>query len=380
MDFPDPNTDPDEPLPPLEREAGPRERRPRRSGGSRGGSRGGPGGGSGSGGPRQQLFARRAAALGAGLVVLILIVFGAKGCLDARKNRSLEDYSGNVTQIVDETNSLGKAFYSRLDDPQDLGVPDFVSEIESDRSAMDGFLSRVEKLDTPGDMKSAQSTLLLVYQLRSGAMNKIADQMPTALNGERKEKATKTIAGQMEVLSAADVLYNQVTRHQIDNTIASNGASAPDVPKSTFVPDSSWVDVATVEDALAGVSGSSGTEEADDGAIHGTELSSVAIGGVTLDPSVSNTIPAGTGSAVDVSVTNQGETDESGVEVSISVDGGSAITQSIDSLAAGETGVATVQLTPEPTGEVKLDVSVGLVPGEDESVGNNELSFTVNFE
>ncbi len=324
-------------------------------------------------------MARRAAALGVGLVVLILIVLGAKGCLDARKNRSLEDYAGNVTQIVNETNSLGKAFFGRLEDPQDLGVPDFVSEIESDRSAMDGFLSRVEKLDTPGDMKSAQSSLLLVYQLRAGAMTRIAERMPTALGNEGKEGAIKTIAGQMEVLSAADVLYNQVTRHQIDNTIANNGADAPRVPKSTFVPDSGWVDPGTVESELGGVSGATG--EADDGAIHGTELTSAAIGDVTLDPSVSNTIPAGTGSAVNVSVTNQGEVEESEIDVSISVDGGAAITGSVSDtpLAPLTTGLATVQLTPEPQGEVTLEITVEPLPGEAVEE-NNTLSFTVNFE
>lgn len=368
MDFPDPNSDPDEPLPPFEREAGPRSRRPRRSGGSRG---------SGGGGPRQQLMARRAAALGVGLVVLILVVLGAKGCLDARKNRSLEDYSGNVTQIVDETNSLGKAFYGRLDDPQDLSVPDFVSEIESDRSAMDGFLSRVEKLNTPGDMKSAQSTLLLVYQLRAGAMNKIADRMPTALGDEGKEAATKTIAGQMEVLSAADVLYNQVTRHQIDNTIATNGANAPEVPRSTYVPDSSWVDEGNVQSALGSVTGA--TSEATDGGVHGTGLESTSIGGVTLDASVSNTIPAGTEPAVDVSVMNQGDGDEPDIQVTVSVDGGSALSGSIDTLGPGETGVATVLLTPAPKGEVTIDVSVEPVPGE-KVADNNVATYTVNFE
>ena len=33
------------------------------------------------------MLARRAIALGVGLLVLILLVIGAKGCLDARKNR-----------------------------------------------------------------------------------------------------------------------------------------------------------------------------------------------------------------------------------------------------------------------------------------------------
>ncbi|HNA45304.1 MAG TPA: hypothetical protein PK038_05170, partial [Solirubrobacterales bacterium] len=90
---------------------------PRRRSGGGSGRGGRPGGrgprGGGSGGDRQQLMVRRAIALGAGLLVLILLVIGAKGCLDARKNRSLDDYANSVTQIVNETNALGKSFFGR---------------------------------------------------------------------------------------------------------------------------------------------------------------------------------------------------------------------------------------------------------------------------
>ena len=324
-------------------------------------------------------MARRAVALGVGLVVLILLVFGAKGCLDARKNRSLEDYAGSVTQIVDETNSLSKSFFGRLEDPQDLGVPDFVSEIESDRSAMDGFLSRVEKLDTPGDMKSAQSTLLLTYQLRAGAMNLIAERMSTATGDEGKEQAIRQIAKQMEVLAASDILYNQVTRHQIDFTITDNGASAPAMPRSTFVPDvAKWVDPGEIETALGAVTGDTGGTSTGTG-VSGTQLDSAAIGATTLDAAAPTTIPAGTDPAVVVSVTNSGETDLTDIEVSVSVDGGDPITSSIDALASQESGQATVALTPAPTGEVTLDVSVAAAEGE-ELLDNNEGSFQVVFE
>jgi len=373
MDFPDPNSDPETSDPPLERESPSRSRnRPGRPGGSR------RSGGGGGGGPKQQLLARRAAALGIGLVVLILLVLGAKGCLDARKNRSLEDYSRNVTQVVDETNSLSESFFGRLEDPKGLSVPDFVSEIESDRSAMDGFLSRVEKLNTPGDMKSGQSTLLLVYQLRAGAMNKIAERMSTATGKEGKQAAIKTIAGQMEVLAASDVLYNQVARHQIDFTNEKNGANAPALPKSTFVPDiATWVDPAGVEDALNGVTGD--TSAATDGGIHGTGLESTVIGATTLDPAAPVTIPAGTEPSVIVSVMNQGDSEESNVEVTVSVDGADALTGSIDTILPGETGQASVLLTPAPTGQVQLDVTVTGVDGE-AVLDNNEATYTVIFE
>ncbi|MBK5110774.1 MAG: hypothetical protein JJE10_05320 [Thermoleophilia bacterium] len=332
--------------------------------------------GSGGSGGGQQVLARRAIALGVGLLVLILLVIGAKGCLDARKNRSLDDYANSVTQIVDETNSLSKSFYGRLEDPGDLTVTDFTAEIESDRSAMAGFLGRVEKLDTPGDMSSAQDTLTLVYQLRSGAMDTIAERMSTALGEQGRDKAMKQIANEMQVLSAADVLYNQVTRHQIDSTIESNGASAPRVPLSTFVPDPvKWGDPAEVESALAGVAGGSSTPT--DGGVHGTGLGTVSIGGIPLDSSGTTQIASGVEPVVDVEVQNQGDSSENNVEVSVTV-GGDTLTEKISSLGAGETGTASILLTPAPTGEVSLEVKVEAVPGE-QVLDNNEATYPVSF-
>lgn len=359
-------------------------RRPRGSGGGSGRgprraprrSRGG------SGGDRQQLMVRRAIALGAGLLVLVLLVFGAKGCLDARKNRALESYANNVSQIVNETNALGTAFFGRLSDPGQLSVTEFTSEIQSDRSAMDGFLSRVNKLDTPGDMADAQDSLTLVYELRASAMADIANRMSTALGDEGAEQARRHIAAQMEVLNASDVLYNRVTRHEIDNTIAEHGANSPEMPRSTFLENAEdWISQEAIDEALGGVSGTTSTEDPGDDLTHGTGIdpaSSVTIGGVALSPDVTTTIPAGTDPTVEVTVQNQGEATETDVTVSVSVDGGSGLESSIPEIAAGASGTASIPLTPAPTGEVSLEVVVEPVPGESVTT-NNEASYTVNF-
>jgi hypothetical protein len=371
MDFPDPNDEFDRP---GSVDAPEHRTRTMRSGGDGGGRRGG---GQDSN-ARKQLLIRRGIALGVGLLVVILLVVAARGCLDARKNRSLEDYSSNVTQIVDETNALSESFFGLLEDPGELSVTEFTSEIESDRGAMEGFLSRVEKLSTPGDMESAQQTLKLVYQLRAKAMESIATQMPTALAEEGRESAIKQISSDIGVLAGSDVLYNEITRTSIDEAIAKNGANSPEVPLSTFVPDAVfWGDTENLDSALSAIGG--GPRPAADGGVHGTGLAAVSIGGVTLDPSVSTVIPTGTEPTVDVEVQNQGESDEVDVAVSVSVDGGAGLEQSIPSLAIGETGTASILLTPAPTGEVTLDITVAPVPGE-QVLDNNEATYTVSFE
>jgi ubiquinone biosynthesis protein UbiJ len=163
---------------------------------------------------------RRGLALGGGLVLLILIVLGVKGCLDARANRELSDYARNVAQIVEETQQTSKAFFERLEEPGDASVTDFVDQVNADRSAVDTYASRVDDLSAPGDMSHAQSNLELSYQLRASAMDEIAEKLSTALGEAGAEKAMAGIARQMQKLLASDVIYEQVVRPEVDGVLA----------------------------------------------------------------------------------------------------------------------------------------------------------------
>jgi hypothetical protein len=317
---------------------------------------------------------RRGLALGGGLIVLILIVLGVKGCLDARANRALGDYARNVTQIVEETEQTSKAFFGKLAEPGSLSVTEFVNEVNADRSAMDNYAARVDDFSAPGDMGRAQSTLELVYQLRSSAMTEIADEMSTALGDAGAAKATAAIAAQMQKLLAADVLYATVVRPEINGVLADNGIEGSDVPKSVFLPDATtWLEESSVEEALGGISGEAATP-----GVHGLGLVGVSISGTELAEGAPATVSTEETPEVEVTVQNQGGSTENGVGVTVSVDG-EELQGSIESIAAGETSSVSIPLTPVPSGEVTLEVNVETVPGEQVSE-NNEASYTVTFE
>jgi hypothetical protein len=324
---------------------------------------------------RQQIMLRRGLALGGGLIVLILIVLGVKGCLDARANRELSDYAGNVTQIVEETDQTSKAFFGKLSDPGSLSVTEFVAEVNADRSAMDNYASRIDGLSAPGDMGRAQNALELTYELRGSAMTEIADEMSTALGDAGATKATASIARQMRKLLAGDALYAAIVRPEINGVLADNGIEGDDVPESVFLPeDTRWLEESTVADALGAVSGSSASATS---GVHGLGLGSVAINGTELGEEAVG-VAAEEGAEVEVEVENQGESTENGVNVTVSV-GGTELQGSIESIGAGETGSASILLTPTPSGEVTLEVKVDTVPGEQISE-NNEDSYAVVFE
>jgi hypothetical protein len=318
---------------------------------------------------------RRGLALGGGLLLLILIVLGVKGCLDARANSELSDYARKVTEIVTGTEQTGKRFFDKLESPGNASVTDFVNEVEADRSAMDSYRTRVEDLGAPGDMKQAQGNLELVYELRANAMDEIAEKMPTALGDAGAEKAMAGIAKQMQKLLAGDIVYETVVRPEVDGVLANNGISGDDLPKSTVLPDEKWLEESTVSETLGAISGNSGVATS---GVHGTELAGVIVNGTELAEGAPATISGEEGVELEVQVTNQGESTENGVTVAVTVEG-NTIDGEIDELPVGETGTATIPLTPTPSGEVTLEVEVEPVPGE-HLTENNEATYTLLIE
>lgn len=317
---------------------------------------------------------RRAIALGVGLVVLIIIVLGVKGCLDARAHRALEDYARNVSQILKETEQTSKKFFGDLEDPGTLSVTDFTTEVESDSSAMTNFASRIDGLSAPGDVGEAQKALELVYELRSRAMEVIAKKMKTALGDAGAAKAQAAIARQMQSLLSSDVLYEQVVRPEINGVLESNGIDGSDVPKSTIVPDGiKWLEESSVTAALGAISGTGG---ATTGGVHGLGLIGTSVNGTELVEGGEAIVTAEEEFVVEARVANQGESTENGIEVEAKVSGGGSMAAQIESLAAGEEETATISLTPVPTGTVTLEVKVAPVPGEKVTT-NNEATYTV---
>lgn len=316
-------------------------------------------------------------ALGGGLLLLILVVLGVKGCLDARKDRALSDYARNVSQIVEETGQTSKTFFDKLSEPGSLSVTEFVNQVSADRSAMDGYAARVDGLSAPGDMSHAQNALELVYELRSSAMDNIAEKMSTALGDVGSEKAMAGISLQMQKLLAADVLYESVSRPEINGVLASNGIEGDDVPKSVFLPEGTkWLEEAAVGSALESVSGSTGSTT---GGVHGLGLVGASINGAELTAESTTSVSSEGTPEVEVQVQNQGDSTENGISVSVTVSGGGTLSGTISSIAAGETETALIPLTPAPEGEVTLEVDVDTVPGEQVSE-NNKASYNVAFE
>ena len=323
---------------------------------------------------------RRAVGVGILVLVLILIVLGIRGCLNARKQRSFENYVSDLTAITTQTKQLSDDFFGRLSDPGNLSPLSFEAQIASDRGTDEALDARVHALDTPGDLDSAQNQLNLAYDLRSEALAGISDQMKTALGNAGRTEAVNSIANYMQYFLASDVLYS-LARGQMNTVLDDQGISEK-APESVFMTDPQrWLDPLEVASALAAVSAhkaASGT--------HGLALlqTTVKPGNVTLDPSTPATVSGGGTPSVDVQVQNQGSVEETNVGVSFQLTGGTQTitgTATIPRISAGAVQTASIPIQPAPDKgkQLNLEVIVQPVPGE-QITNNNRSSYALTFQ
>jgi hypothetical protein len=333
---------------------------------------------------RQTLMLRRTIALVGGVIVLILYVLLVRGCLNARKENAIKDYSNDSAELLRESKEDGDQLFQLL---QGEGGTDqataIINQLNGYRTAASNRVDRAEALDVPGDLKSAQDELLEVLELRSDGMADITDALEVALGDQDRREGSDAVAIQMQVFLASDVIDQKRFRPDLFGVLRDEGLSAPKLPTQGFVPDIEWLQPDFVADQVNALrTGTGGGGEATPG-LHGNGIAGVTLGGVALAPGGSASVQLSGDLSFDVQVQNQGENTENDVTVSVTVgDGGDADTQeeTIDTIAAGELKTVTIPLSKQPpTGQnVPIKVEVKPVAGE-QKTDNNSLDTTVIF-
>ena len=349
----------------------------------------GSGGTGGTSADRQTVRTRQAVALGLGILVLILLIFGVKGCLDSRKERALKDYNRNAAAIIsDSDQQVMKPFFELLGGGTAAGK-DLQVQVNQVRLNAEDDVTRAKALDVPTAMRPAQQNLELVLNLRAQALTAIAEKLATAQGrGAQAEAATAEIAGQMQAFLASDVIYSQRTAPLIKQALDEAGIGGQTIPRSQSLPGYTWLAPQTVANAIGGQTVSTGTTAGGTcpaGTACGHGLDSTSIGTVTLQPGgASNKVPAKPPPTVTVKFTNQGDNIEKNVTVTVKLTapGTKPVTakQTVPQTTAGSQTTVSIKLPTAPAaGTVgTLDVAVAPVAGE-KTVDNNKASYTILF-
>jgi hypothetical protein len=332
------------------------------------------------GGPqrrRQQFLVRRLIGVGVGLAFLILIVIGIRGCLEARSDRALRNYDSDVATIMQQSEQSGKDFFNLLNGSSGSSSSlDAQQEVLRQRDTSQTLLDRAHQIGAPGQMHDAQNAVIQTLTLRRDALSSIAQNVTQATARTQTGNAISAISAAMGSLYASDVLWTQIGKPEIEKVLKDEGVDGTPLPGGKFMPANAtdYLNQTTLVTKLNTLTGQTATS----GGTHGLQLLQTQIGGQTLTPDSSNSVPADS-SEIDIQVQNSGDSDETGISVSVTL-GGTQLTGQLQALSAGESGTVKIPITskPAPGTDTTLQVVIQPVPGE-QITTNNQSTYTVVF-
>jgi hypothetical protein len=336
----------------------------------------------------QTLWTRRLIAIGVGILLLVLLVWGIHSCQVSRKKSAFRNYNRDVAALVQESDQQSGELFNLLRNPSGKAASpvDVTNNANGVRVQAEQLVDRARGTSHPGELDTAHRYLVEALKFRRDGIANVATQLRTALGDTGRQQAVTAIAAQMRNFDASDVIYSQRFVPEFQKQLKKQGLlGEQQVPNSSFLPDVAWLDPTTVADRIARIRGGGGATGPVAPGLHGTSLVSVVVkpGGQTLSTAQAVAIPASSNPSFDVQATNGGVNDESNVTVHITIAGAGKpidVEKRIGTFPHGTTQTVNIPLaqTP-PTGQpVKITVKVLPVPGE-KKLDNNQATYPAIF-
>jgi hypothetical protein len=325
---------------------------------------------------------RRRVAAGIAVVLLIVIVLVVNGCLKSQRIQSLKDYNRNVSLIAAESDEqVSRPLFSTLTNAAGKSALSVEVQVDQLRIQAQKLVARAQGLNVPGEMAAAQRALLLTLDFRLEGLTKIAALLPSALGGQGKQ-TDAPIAGDMETFLASDVIYSQRVAPLIQQSLTGNGIQGLSTAPTRFLPNTGWLDPATVLARITGQAASSAQSGQPLAGHHGSALKGVSVGGKALEPEPAlNHISGGSSPTFTVQVEDAGEFPETNVKVDVTVTaGGKQIKAShvIEKTEPAKTASVDIPVAGIPLGVAsKIEVQIEPVPGETNHEGTKNTYLAI---
>jgi hypothetical protein len=319
------------------------------------------------------------------VVAIVLIAVLVNSCEVNARNSALKDYNNSVASLNAQSVNTGRNFFNALSGPTS-DPPALSHTLNQAAGEGSSQLSKAKGISTPDEVKGAQQDFVQALQMRADGMTNIANQIQSALNPSTAKQAVNQIAAEMARFYSSDVLYIDYSVPQIIGALRAagitvGGTGGQQVNSSQFLPSIDWLDPAKIATQLhAPVPSSSPHVNAAPGT-HGHAMQSVSVGGTTLTPGTTNSIPASPPPTFTCIFSNDGQNTENNVTVKVTVVGAGISGQAtIPQTVPGHTYTATVSLSSSPPrGTYTVTATVEHVPGE-KTFTHNTQTFRITFQ
>jgi hypothetical protein len=337
-------------------------------------------------GQQQSIHTRRAVALAVIIVVIVLLALLVHSCDVSAQNSSLRDYTNSVSAIIQQSDNTSVQLFRDLDSGSGHSNPaGLAQQITQLAGASQSQLRRTAGLSVPGPMQTAQQKLVQAMRMRRDGVRLIAGQIQQALGTTTNRDAVDQIATATARFYASDVLYKLYVAPEMAAAlhaagIGVGGTNGESINSGQFLHELGWLEPSFIATRLGSRLPSSHQNTAAPG-LHGHVLNSVSVGGVTLSPTSTNSVPSTPAPTFTLNLTNGGQFTEYNVRCKVTVAGLTDTgTATLPQTTPGQTTNCLVKLPTSPTpGTYQVTASIGGVPGE-KDLTNNSITYSVTFQ
>jgi hypothetical protein len=317
------------------------------------------------------------------IALIVAFVFWVGACQGKSTHDQYASYATKVHTVAASSNALGREFAAKLVSGG-LKQSDLEQSLQQYAQQEQQEYDQAQQIHPPGPLRQIHQQLVDAIELRAKGLAALGDVL-----GQWTPKNTSTTIGalarQAELLTASDVVWEQLYRQPATQQLTTVGIRGVVIPGSSFVPNTELISARSFGVLLNNMKGAStgGTPSG----LHGSQLVSVVAnpGATVLTTATATTVKVSADLAFAATVEDSGNFQENGVVVHLTITAGSTTikrTQTIQTIASktqqsvsfGNFNLPTAAFGNRAT--VKVDVAP--VPGET-NTSNNTATYTVFF-
>lgn len=348
-----------------------------------------------SGGPRAPApppglvpLARLVGLIAIGIAIVVALVFWVGACQGKSTHDEYASYATSVRTVAAGSNALGREFAAKLVS-SGLKQSELEQALQQYAQQEQQEYDQAQQIRAPGPLRQIHQQLVDAIELRAKGLAAMGDVLQQ-WTSKNTSTTIDALAAQAELLTASDVVWEQLYRVPATQQLRAQGVTGVVIPSSSFAPNTELISARSFGVLLGNLRGAStggGRGSATQSGPHGDELISTVAnpGGTTLSTTSATTVKVSADLAFAVTVQDSGNFQENGVVVHLTISAGTSTikrTQTIVTITPGMQQTVTFGNFNLPTAafgnRAAVKVDVAPVPGE-QNVSNNSAAYTVFF-
>ena len=270
-------------------------------------------------------LARLVGLIALAIAIVVAFVFWIGACQGKSKHDEYAGYASKVRTLAQSSNRLGVEFANKLISAG-LKQSDLETSLQQYAQQEQQAYDEAQQVRAPGPLRSIHQRLVDALELRAKGLAGLGDALANASSTKSAAATTAetdALTAQAKLLTASDVVWEQLYRLPATQQLKSVGVTGVVVPKSVFISNPDLVSARAFTIVYNTLHGAS-TGGAPSGK-HGDQIVSTRAipQGVDLSTTSPTTVKVSSDLAFQVTIENSGDFQEVNVPVTLTIAAGS---------------------------------------------------------